>query len=89
MWIPIRLAVPHKREWVRRRKHGSRPDRRAFEIQEILAHVEEHEREALRRFYLLGQSQEQICSDLDIARERFLEVKRRVRERFNLQANSI
>jgi DNA-directed RNA polymerase specialized sigma24 family protein len=58
-------------------------DTRAVEIvQKMLADLPRRERDALKRFYLLRQGQEQICSDLNLSRERFLEIKREARARY-------
>jgi DNA-binding CsgD family transcriptional regulator len=36
-----------------------------------------------RRFYLLGHSSRQICRDLKLSNPQFLEIKRRVREKYD------
>ena len=65
-------------------KSGRPDDSRAVEIVErILAEMPEQEREVLRRFYLLEESPRQICRDLGLSHTQFLEMKRRMRARFD------
>jgi DNA-directed RNA polymerase specialized sigma24 family protein len=57
---------------------------RASEILgDALRDVSEKEREALRRFYVLEQSPEQICRELSLSHGQFLEIKKSVRAEFS------
>lgn len=74
---------------IRDRKHN--PEDRAIRresrelMAEILGSIEPRDREILTRFYLLEQSQEQICEEMDINDTQFRLLKSRAKARFGEQ----
>lgn len=70
--------------FTRRLNKSARPDDpRAVEIvHRILAEMPDKEHEALRRFYLLENPPRQICRDLGLSHAQFLEIKGKMRARF-------
>jgi hypothetical protein len=65
----------------RNKESDGENDPRAVEIvNQMLSDLPRLEREVLRRFYSLEQRPEQICSDLELRREQFLEIISKARE---------
>ena len=65
--------------------HGERKlvaRQRAEIARRVLHGLPRREREMLRRFYLLGQSQQQICDEMGMERSQFLLLKSEARDRF-------
>ncbi len=58
-------------------------DRKLEAMKQTLADVSPRDREILRRFYLQGQSREEICNDMDFPESQFRLLKTRVRLRFD------
>ncbi|MCL5746346.1 MAG: sigma-70 family RNA polymerase sigma factor [Acidobacteria bacterium] len=51
-------------------------------MQKVLGSISERDREILTRFYLLGQSQEQICKEMKLTETQFRLLKSRAKARF-------
>jgi DNA-directed RNA polymerase specialized sigma24 family protein len=60
---------------------GTQPAETA-EAREVLARLDESEREALLRFYLRGQQPAQICRELGLTEQAFSALKSRVRAKY-------
>ena len=60
---------------------GTQPAETA-EAREVLAKLDESEREALLRFYLRGQQPAQICQELGLTEQSFSALKSRVRAKY-------
>jgi RNA polymerase sigma-70 factor, ECF subfamily len=57
-------------------------DERAAIMREVLREISHRDREILTRFYLQEQSQEQICSEMDLSETQFRLLKSRAKARF-------
>jgi RNA polymerase sigma factor (sigma-70 family) len=68
--------------------HGDNPEESAISRQRrevalgVLRAVSRRDREILTRFYLLGQSQEMICAEMNLTDTQFRLLKSRAKERF-------
>lgn len=68
--------------------HGDNPEESAISRQrrevalEVLRSVSRRDREILTRFYLLGQSQERICAEMNLTDTQFRLLKSRAKGRF-------
>ncbi len=51
-------------------------------MQKVLRGVSERDREILTRFYLLGQTQEQVCAEMNLTETQFRLLKSRAKSRF-------
>ncbi len=90
----IENAVHHRREEVELdaglpvADHGVDPEQQAIAHQrveimkEVLAGISTRDREILTRFYLQGQTQQQICTEMNLTETQFRLLKSRAKARF-------
>ncbi len=68
--------------------HQANPEQNAMQrenakiMQQVLSGISERDREILTRFYLLEQSQERICEDMQLSETQFRLLKSRAKARF-------
>jgi hypothetical protein len=75
----VRLLREFSSEAAAPLRAGRRAGRSAHPVKEILSTFREQEREALRRYYVQGESLEQILRNLAIPVDSFLELQARLR----------
>jgi hypothetical protein len=77
----LRTAMNQIQPRVGRAGIGTQPAETA-EAREVLARLDESEREALLRFYLRGQQPAQICQELGLTEQAFSALKSSVRAKY-------
>jgi RNA polymerase sigma-70 factor (ECF subfamily) len=69
-------------DWRDNPEHSAMARQRAEIARKVLAGVSRRDREILNRFYVLEQSQEQICADMGLSYNQFRLLKSRAKARF-------